>query len=370
MALLGAERHRNTESATRFLFPILLVGIARAAIALIISFSFNGNQSFRIVSIFLAHDSGYYVNIAEFWYPRYLAPTWHIFPLYPSIVRAAFLVGGGAPVSAVIVAVGCGLISIPVFQSIAEFYFSKSHAIVATIFYFLIPPVFVFSGVAYSESLFLLGTLLAWYCHLRRDDGKVIVAAVVATLARANGVLVVIPLAHDYLTRRQFRRLLALFIPISVMLGWLTYGYLMTGQLAYFASNIFWRSQNIVLFRESLINVLEGQIYASAFIVKIGLKYLSIALGALISFMVFVVLCYKVLKIDRALGIFCFSYAAALFAFGFPATFGSFPRFLGVLFPIGLPMYTHRLTLRVLIIVGLLVLDYFAWLAFLKDGFM
>jgi hypothetical protein len=115
---------------------------------------------------------------------------------------------------------------------------------------------------------------------------------------------------------------------------------------------------------------LQGQIYASAFIVKIGLKYLPIAIGALISLMVFVILFYKVLKIDRALGVFCFSYAVALFAFGFPATFGSFPRFLGVLFPIGLPMYTHRLTLRVVIIIGLLILDYLAWLAFLKDGFM
>jgi hypothetical protein len=172
------------------------------------------------------------------------------------------------------------------------------------------------------------------------------------------------------LKRRQFRRLFFLTIPLLFVFGWLIYGYLMTGRWAYFASNIFWQSGNITVFRQSLINVLQGKMYAIGFIAAMGFKYLPITIGAVISLVVFIIICYKVLKIDHALGIFSFSYLAALLLFGFPATFGSFPRFLGVLFPIGLTLYTGRAWLLIMIIIGLLVLDYFAWVAFLTDGFI
>jgi len=286
------------------------------------------------------------------------------------MIRVAYLLGVDIPVSAVVIAVGCGLISVPIFQIIVEHYFSKRYAMIATLLYFLLPPVFVFTGVAYSESLFLLFTLLAWYCHLRGHEEMSLIAAVLSSLARANGVLIIIPLGYDYLRRRQFRCLVLLTIPLLFVFGWLMYGYMMTGRWAYFASNVFWQSENITAFRQSLINTLQGKMYAIEFIGAIGFKYLPITIAAVTSFLVFIILCYKVLKIDRALGLFSFGYLAALLLFGFPATFGSYPRFLGVLFPIGLTLYTGRTWLVILIIIGLLALDYLAWLAFLTDGFI
>jgi hypothetical protein len=369
MATIG-KMHRITDSPQRFLIPVLLVAAARAGIAFAIYVTLAGKQGFGIAQIFFAHDSGYYVDIAESWYPQYLAPVWHVFPLYPSMIKVAYLLGADVSTSAVVIAVGCGLISMPIFQIIVEYYFSKGYAMIAALLYFLLPPVFVFTGVAYSESLFLLFTLLAWYCHLREHEKRSLIAAVMSSMARANGVLIIIPLAYDYLRRRKFMRLISLTIPLLFVFGWLMYGYMMTGKWAYFASNIFWQSENITAFRQSLINILQGKVYAIEFIMAIGFKYLPVTVAAVTSFVVFIIFCYKVLKIDRALGFFCFGYLAALLLFGFPATFGSYPRFLGVLFPIGLVMYTGRTWLLILIIIGLIALDYLAWLAFLTDGFI
>jgi len=184
MATLGFERRRITDSAQRFLIPVLLVAAARTAIAFTVSLSLAWKQGFGIGQLFFAHDSGYYVDIAESWYPPYLAPVWHVFPLYPSMIRVAHLLGVDVSVSAVVIAVGCGLISVPIFQIIVEHYFSKRYAMIATLLYFLLPPVFVFTGVAYSESLFLLFTLLAWYCHLRGHEERSLIAAVLGSVAR------------------------------------------------------------------------------------------------------------------------------------------------------------------------------------------
>jgi len=57
-----------------------------------------------------------------------------------------------------------------IFQQVAEAYLSRPQAISATILFFLLAPVFVFSGVIYSESLFLLLTLLAYRFHLGGRD--------------------------------------------------------------------------------------------------------------------------------------------------------------------------------------------------------
>jgi 4-amino-4-deoxy-L-arabinose transferase-like glycosyltransferase len=59
-----------------------------------------------------------------------------------------------------------GIASIPLFLVIARHYLQAQRALYATLLYFLLPPVFVFSGVNYSEPLFLLITLLAWHFHL------------------------------------------------------------------------------------------------------------------------------------------------------------------------------------------------------------
>jgi hypothetical protein len=159
-------------------------------------------------------------------------------------------------------------------------------------------------------------------------------------------------------------------IPVLAVSSWLTYGSVITGTWAYFESSIFWNNENISIFRRSMIGVLQGRAGSIEFIVTIGIKYLPITIAAVASFCILALICYKSMKIDRTLGIYSVSYLAALMIFGFPATFGSFPRFLGFLFPIGLPLYTRRIWILALVVIVLLALDYLAWLAFLKDRFI
>jgi hypothetical protein len=144
----------------------------------------------------------------------------------------------------------------------------------------------------------------------------------------------------------------------------------MTGGPAYFASNIYWQSANISMFRVGLIEILSGNLSGVGFILAIGLTYLPITIAACAAVILVLALSWKVLRIDKALGVYAFAYLLALSVFGFPATFGSYPRFLGFLFPIGLPLHTRRVWLLAIAAAGLLVLDYFAWLGFLANGFI
>lgn len=329
-----------------------------------------GGRFVELTQIFVAHDSGYFLNLATAWYPPRLAPVWHVFPLYPVMIKCANLFGVDLSTSAIVVATCCGLVSMPIFQTIVEHYFSKKHAITATLLYYMLPPVFVFSSVAYSESVFLLFTLLAWYSHIRERECGSCVAGAMSSLARANGVLIAIPLAYDYLRSHRFRELIFTAIPVLAVSAWLVYGYLLTGTWAYYESSIFWNSKNISIFRRSLIGALQGRSGSIEFIVTIGIKYLPITIAAVASLCILAFICYKSMKIDMALGIYSISYLAALILFGFPGTFGSFPRFVGVLFPIGLSLYTRRIWILVPAVIVLLALDYLAWWAFLRDGFI
>lgn len=84
------------------------------------------------------------------------------------------------------IATACGLLSIPAFQKIAEGYLSASPALTATLLYFLVPPVFVFAGVGYSEPIFLLFSLLAWYFHREQKEFKASISAALCSLVRAQ----------------------------------------------------------------------------------------------------------------------------------------------------------------------------------------
>jgi hypothetical protein len=73
-------------------------------------------------------------------------------------------------------------------------------------------------------------------------------------------------------------------------------------------------------------------------------------------------------EIDKALNIYIL---ASTFILGITSgiAYRSFPRILSFFFRIGLPLHTRKTKLLLAIVLVFLVLDYFAWLAFLTDGF-
>jgi hypothetical protein len=325
---------------------------------------------FQWLYLFAAWDTGYYYSIAQYWYPSSLSPQWAFFPLYPVIVRALYFVGLDVSVGAFLVAMIAGVVSIPLLLKVTEKYLPRDQSFKATLLYFLFPPVFVFAGASYSESLFLLLLVLCWNYHLQSKDVRAGVAAGLCALTRSYGILIVLALAYDFLRRREFRRLGCLAIPASALAGWLIYGYSKTGSFAVLSARTFWNSQNALIFRNALIEFVRGSFDQFPVLLSFLWKYLFIALGALISVLCFALLAIRVWKMDRALGYYSLASLLVIVWFGFFPSFGSFPRYLAFIFPIALALGTRRNSPFYCAAVAFLALSLVVWWAFLTDGFI
>ena len=91
----------------RFLFTVATIASVRIAIALVLFASISATGGFKVpfmeahwtvpqlnfLYLFSAWDTGWYLFVAQNWYPPFLHPSWHFFPLYPSIIRVLAWVG-------------------------------------------------------------------------------------------------------------------------------------------------------------------------------------------------------------------------------------------------------------------------------------
>jgi Gpi18-like mannosyltransferase len=365
------------QSRYRFLYVLIFIACARAAcaVSLFQSLSLNGfrvplanvlkvSPALNFVYLFSGWDTGYYVHIAEAWYPASIDPRWAFFPMYPSMIRALSLVGVTPILSAWIISTVFGFLSVIAFQKVAEHYLPVGQAAVSSMLYFLLPPVFLFTGVSYTEPEFLLFSLLTWHFHLKGREMRAGVMAVLASLTRTYGILLVIPLAYDYFRSGRIRRLAYLAIPAFPLLGWLVYTFALSGDpfASFTARSRYWADPTAVAIEKSAIELVQGHVWA----ISALMKYLPIILAgfAFVGFMLF--LSYKAWRIENALGLYCFFSIFAICYFAFiPGPF-SIPRYVSFLFPVGLPLYSGRGWLLVIVATLLLLLDYGFWAAFFQ----
>jgi hypothetical protein len=321
-----------------------------------------------IMRIFAHWDTAYYYEIAQYWYPHNLAATWAFFPLYPAIIRILYLLGLDIQFGAFFVSATCGLICIPLFQRIAEHYYSHDRALATTLLYFFFPPVFVFLGVNYTESLFLLLSMLAWFYHLRQKEYKSLLATSLASLTKTYGVFLVVAIGYDYLRRRQFKKIAGLMIPIALVVAWNLFSLMQTGTIAVVAVRVFWQSKNPELFRQSVLGTLHGDVNSISILLGFLFRYLPIAVAASSTGLLTLFLCYKVCKLDGALALYLLSSMLVIFLNFFPGVV-SISRYLSFLFPIGLPLYIRKREAWTILLVMLIILSYWGWWAFLADDF-
>jgi len=271
--------------------------------------------------------------------------------------------------AASVIAITTGLACVPVFQKVAEQYFDRERALVATYLYFMLPPVFVFSGINCSEPLFLLFTLLAWLYHLTSRSGRSALAASLSAITKTYGILLLIPLTIAQARKRDLKAVAYLTLPASTFTGWVLYSYSMTGEIAFLSARSFWQSENALLFARSVVALAQGDSAAPGILYSFLVRYLPQAIAGAASCAFVLLLAYRVWKLDRALFIYLIVSVFMIFYFGFVPSFGSFPRYLLFLFPIGLPLYIRRMRHLAVALAVLTCLDYVAWVAFLTDGF-
>jgi hypothetical protein len=293
--------------------------------------------------------------------------------LYPALIGILNVLGVDIPIGGLLVASVCGLASILVFQKLANFYLPRDQSVQTSLAYFLLPPVFVFSAVYYSEPVFLLFSLLSWYFCINGNSWKSCVAASLTVLVRPYGVLIVVALGFQYLRRRQYWQLACCVIPVLTLAGWLIYSFMMTGTLAPLYSQgtfLTERSGYYTLIEETIRESLEGNaVLAVSKFFWYAYANLRILIVSLVSLMLVAFLAIRVTKIDRALGVYSVVSIGAILYFALSASFISFPRYFAFIFPIGFALNSTKKMALLSSLVLLALLDYLAWYAFLTDHF-
>ena len=312
---------------------------------------------YRWLYLVTSWDSVYYISIAKNWYPATLAPVWAFFPLYPATIRVIDWMGIDPSIAAFTISIVAGFLSVPLFARIAGRYLSQDKATTATLLYFLLPPVFLFSGVSYSESLFLLLSLLTWEYHQKGNDARAALVSALVTLTRIYGVLIAVPLAYSYYRNRQFRKFAYSAISPLTLLGWVVYGYWISGVWFPMLGAQSYFNPTDPTIEKDVIQLASGSLAA----LKPLLRFWPVV-AVSSTFVVFIViLCYRTWITDRALGLYVALSVVIISVFGiFPAV-RSFPRYFSFLFPIGLGLYAKMRLVRVTAILLLLVLDFLLW---------
>ena len=151
----------------------------------------------------LAHwDAVWYLGIADSGYPSADSPRVAFFPLYPLLTRATAAVGGGSEGALLLagyaVSLAALLGALVLLYRLAALELGRRLA-APTLLLLCVFPASLFLGAPYSESLFLLASVGAFYAARTGHWAWAGAAAAAASGTRSAGVLLLLPLVLIYL---------------------------------------------------------------------------------------------------------------------------------------------------------------------------
>jgi hypothetical protein len=199
-----------------------------------------------ILASLTSWDGEWYLSIAETGYHAEFDdfPDYAFFPAYPVTIRAlSFLTGGDLALASVLssnLAFGLALI---VLYALSVRHLTPPRAVLSLWFLALAPGAIGFT-LSYSESLFLLLAAGAFLAAEWRRPWLVGLALAVAAVARAPGVLLLVPIVVLYVQRdgwrptRDWLPLLLAPAALALYLGYL--GWLTGDPLAPINAQVFW----------------------------------------------------------------------------------------------------------------------------------
>lgn len=207
-------------------------------------------SSFKWLDIWGVWDSFWYMDIVQNGYSAAGAipdspdqTNFPFFPLYPMLMKGlGTLLGGNYYIAGLIVSNLCLLGACYLLYKLVEGNSDRKTARLSVKFLFLYPVSFIFSGL-FTESLYLFLCLLCFYLAKRRHWLAVGLAGALLSATRTLGVLIVLPLAWEYLRSIDFKfnriRLDVLWLAL-VPVGMICFGlfsYQQTGDFFYFKTN-------------------------------------------------------------------------------------------------------------------------------------
>lgn len=152
-------------------------------------------------------------------------PNIHHLPLYPVLIRLLHaVIGGHVAISAMIVSNLAFILALSYVYRLVQLDDREAIARRATIYLAIFPTAF-FYLIGYAESLFLLGSVGAFYYARRRVWWGAGLLGTISALTRPQGVLILLPLAVEFLQqegisprRRWLKAGPLLLIPLGVAL--------------------------------------------------------------------------------------------------------------------------------------------------------
>ena len=242
----GSTIHRlATLSMPRWLWmPLLVFTVTRLGVMLIAylavpllldatsppPYHLRGTENILLDVFASRWDTGFYISIVEegYKYQGVLLPSVAFFPLLPLLMKAITPLVGDAAVAGILVS-NVALLGTAVFfyRLVAE-HWSKRVADRA-IWYLLIFPLSYYGSAIYTESLFLLVSIAAYYFARRGQWLYSVPFAIAATLCRLVGIIIVPMLLLEWWRQWQTQEggerpsLRALLVPLSAALGIVSY---------------------------------------------------------------------------------------------------------------------------------------------------
>ena len=153
-------------------------------------------------------DGGWFSSIAQYGYGGGPGQsTWpastNFFPLYPMTMRAGTLIVGGPAVWGVVVSLAASLAALYFLYELSRDLFDADVARAATLTLAFFPTAFFLNAV-YSEGLFLAAAIGAvWAARVRGDFVLAGALGCLAATTRNVGVLLLLPLVHEWIRRRR-----------------------------------------------------------------------------------------------------------------------------------------------------------------------
>ena len=185
--------------------PLLLFTITRLGIALIAylavplindsttppPYHLRGTENVLLDALGSRWDTGFYVSIAEegYKFEDVPLPSVAFFPLLPLLMRAVTPLVGDTLAAGLVISNMALLLAMMLFYRLAAETWDEQVADRA-VWYLLIFPTAFFGAAIYSESLFLLTAIGAFYFARRRYWGMAALLAAAAGLTRFTGVIV------------------------------------------------------------------------------------------------------------------------------------------------------------------------------------
>lgn len=257
-----AEWLRARPAIGDIVFAVMVSRVTSLAAAFLVNILFPPERrrpfvmpfaSQKFAEIFAAWDSGWYFDIARrgyYFYPDGQSSV-AFFPLYPLLMRIVAWPFGGSDralwLAGILISYAAFVAALAVLHDLAERMTGSRESARRAVLYIAIFPFSFFFARVYTESLFLLVSLLAVAAAVRSTWWIAGVFGALAALTRPNGVLIAIPLLCLALAGRPdvrtlLKRGVALSIVPLALAGYSFYVYGLTGDpLAWLGAQRHWQ---------------------------------------------------------------------------------------------------------------------------------